>query len=122
MKYGAFFRLDVACSACWFFADSRGRSGFGFFLVSMLLSPIIGLVIVLVMPNKIQEEKIAEQRREDHELQLASINAIASRANAATEDQLSVADKLIKLGELRDRGLLTDGEFKTQKASLLSKV
>lgn len=119
---GLFFGWMLLAVLVGFFADSRGRSGFGFFLVSMLLSPIIGLVIVLVMPNKIQEEKIAEQRREDHELQLASINAIASRANAATEDQLSVADKLIKLGELRDRGLLTDGEFKTQKASLLSKV
>jgi hypothetical protein len=34
--------------------------------------------------------------------------------------QLSVADELAKLAELRDRGVLTSAEFTTQKARLLN--
>lgn len=33
-------------------ANSRGRSGFGWFLLSLLLSPLIGIILVLVMPKK----------------------------------------------------------------------
>lgn len=33
-------------------AGSRGRSGFGWFLLSMIISPLIGLLLVLVLPNR----------------------------------------------------------------------
>ncbi len=33
-------------------ADSHGRSGFGYFLLSMLLSPVIGLIITLIVGEK----------------------------------------------------------------------
>lgn len=32
-------------------ASSRGRSGFGWFLLAALLSPLIGLILVLVFPK-----------------------------------------------------------------------
>lgn len=32
-------------------ADSRGRSGFGYFLLSMLLSPLLGLVLAVALPS-----------------------------------------------------------------------
>lgn len=32
-------------------ASSRGRSGFGWFLIALLLSPLIGLILVLVFPR-----------------------------------------------------------------------
>lgn len=32
-------------------AGSRGRSGFGYFLLSMLLSPVIGLVLAVALPS-----------------------------------------------------------------------
>ena len=38
-------------------ASSRGRSWFGFFLLSFLLSPLLGLIVVLVMKNVTQEVK-----------------------------------------------------------------
>jgi len=37
-------------------ASSRGRSGFGWFLISCILSPLIGLILVLVLPNLRHEE------------------------------------------------------------------
>ena len=44
----------------WFFfcglvavvASGRGRSAFGFFLLSVILSPLIGLIIALVVSNR----------------------------------------------------------------------
>jgi hypothetical protein len=40
-----------------FIASNKGRSGFGFFLLSLLLSPILGLVIAAVISpvNKVTE-------------------------------------------------------------------
>lgn len=46
-----------------FFANNKGRSGFGFFLLSLLLSPLIGFIIaLLVKPElKVVEQKAIEQ-------------------------------------------------------------
>lgn len=32
-------------------ASNRGRSGFGWFLISLLISPLLGLIFVLVLKN-----------------------------------------------------------------------
>jgi hypothetical protein len=32
--------------------SARGRSGFGWFLVAVLISPLLGLILVLVLPNR----------------------------------------------------------------------
>jgi hypothetical protein len=33
-------------------ADARGRSAFGWFLISLVISPLLGLILVLVMKNQ----------------------------------------------------------------------
>jgi hypothetical protein len=38
-------------------AGARGRSGAGWFLISILFSPLVGLILVLVLPNLREEEK-----------------------------------------------------------------
>lgn len=46
-------------------ASNKGRSGFGFFLLALLLSPLIGLIAAFVAaPN---EGKIASRKIEDGE-------------------------------------------------------
>ncbi len=43
-------------------AQEKGRSGFGFFLCSLFLSPIVGLIIVLILSpieKNVQEKQIA---------------------------------------------------------------
>ena len=37
--------------AAGIFASSRGRSGFGWFLISLVLSPLISFVFLLVLQN-----------------------------------------------------------------------
>jgi Short C-terminal domain len=53
---------------------------------------------------------------------LANIQTLTSRLNdtKATVAEPDVADELAKLARLRDRGILTDAEFATQKAKLLA--
>jgi hypothetical protein len=42
-------------------AGARGRNGFGWFLIAVILSPLIGLILVFAMPNKRAERIAAEQ-------------------------------------------------------------
>lgn len=62
-------------------------------------------------------------RREEHERQLESIKALASRQQAADAPaQLTstlIADELAKLAELKSKGILNEDEFNGQKAALL---
>jgi hypothetical protein len=41
-------------------AGARGRSGAGWFVISVIFSPLIGLILVLVLPNLRQERIVAE--------------------------------------------------------------
>lgn len=40
-------------------ASNRGRSGFGWFLIGALLSPLIGFILLFVIPNLIPEQQKA---------------------------------------------------------------
>lgn len=122
-----------------FLANSRGRNGFGFFLLSAVLSPLLGLIVVLVTANlkeaeekerqkQSEDEKKERARREEHEMQLESIKVIANaprvdpRRGSPSEAVGSVADEIRKLAQLRADGLLTDAEFQNQKSMLLGAV
>jgi hypothetical protein len=41
-------------------ASARGRSGFGFFLLSLMLSPLIGILFVMAMPNLKHEDLLKQ--------------------------------------------------------------
>ena len=126
---------------CWgvaALATSRGRSSFGFFLLSFFFSPLLGLIVVLVMSNltleatraedqRRSEERREEDRKREHEKQLESLRAVAAlpartsdAAHVDSSSVRSVADELLKLAELRDKGVITPAEFEQQKRVLLS--
>ena len=112
-------------------ASSRGRSGFGFFLLALLMSPLIAFAILLALSNKAEEARQEQFRREEHERQLESIKALASTtspseaaqssATASASASVSISDELEKLAALRERGILTDEEFQQQKAIVLNR-
>jgi hypothetical protein len=109
-------------------ASSRGRSGIGFGLLSFITSPLIGVIVVLVIKDLEAEKDREYSAKRDHEKQLESIKAIAQSSgsnsaltrNIADARPFSVADELIKLGELKEKGLLTEDEFSAQKQLLLA--
>ena len=113
-----------------FLANSRGRSGFGYFLLSAVCSPLLGLIIVLVTNDLsvVAAESLQRQARADaelqqwrtHEKQMEALR-VATLTTKQTEVARpeSVADELLKLAGLRDKGILTSEEFERQKKVLL---
>ena len=50
------------CIATWVIASKKGRSGFGFFLLSIILSPIVGIIAALIASEntaKLEENQLA---------------------------------------------------------------
>ena len=92
--------------------DKR-RIGFGWALVAaVLLSPLIGLIIVLVSPSK-EEDYYREQERE-----------AAFYAPKVSEEQNSIkataiADELQKIKALKDSGAINDAEYEMLKYRLI---
>lgn len=135
MEIGFFFIWTLLAAGVSGLASSRGRSGVGFFLLSFLLSPVLGLIVVLVTRNLVEEEaKETARRREEenrefdrkreHEKQLESLRVLSNSqerqsATAETRTATSVADELLKLANLREKGVLTIEEFDQQKRALL---
>ncbi|GLO38211.1 hypothetical protein PPUN14671_50480 [Pseudomonas putida] len=102
-------------------ASSKGRSFWGFTLLSVITSPLLGLIIVLIVSDLNKESAREAQVAAENERHLESIKAIA-RSNtvaAPSQENVSVADELEKLAALKERGILTDEEFATQKKQLL---
>ncbi len=91
-------------------AANRGRSVFGFFLLSLVLSPIISGIILVSSPV-IEPEEDDDRGRDE-----------PAEQPAARPVQLSTADELMKLAALRDKGVLTEDEFAGQKRRLLSRL
>ncbi|UDM17894.1 SHOCT domain-containing protein [Vogesella sp. XCS3] len=120
------------------FADIRGRSAAGYGLLAFFLSPVIGLIVLLVIPDLaeeakkeqarlLDEDRREEERRRQHELELESLRAIthstqpaSQNAAAASSTIVSIADELEKLAALRDKGVLTEVEFIKMKMDLLA--
>jgi hypothetical protein len=73
-------------------ASARGRNGFGFFLLSLMLSPLIGILFVMAMPNLKHEgllKQIADRTPAPMQLQPASTpqKRIGGRSDRVTVDR-----------------------------------
>jgi len=120
-----------------YLASQRGRSGVGWTLLSLITSPLLGLLIVLLSKDLVEEEANREREAMRHREQMAALINTGGRAAAQpthvsgtstpastgvvqSQPLLLIADELEKLAVLRDRGLLTDEEFARQKDRLLN--
>lgn len=84
--------LIVAALVGWF-AASRGRSGLVWFLLALVLSPLlVGIVLLIVGPGPVA---------------------------ATGRPVIGVADELTKLAALRDAGTITAEEYERQRAAVL---
>lgn len=124
-----FFFLWLVCAilVSWW-ASKRGRLWFDYFLLSLVLSPVLSGIILAIKPDlkkeaaahaaKKAEEARHEQEREEAREQIESIKALTNKPSPQAVG--SVADELAKLAKLRDDGVLTPAEFDAQKAALLA--
>lgn len=108
-------------------AASRGRSGFGFFLISFLLSPLIGLLVLLLVRNYAEEDRkwraTRDATRESRPLQSPTVSPhamVRSPAQAQAQDGIELRiSQLERLAALRSAGALSEAEFEEQKRQLL---
>lgn len=127
--FGLFLIWGLLSAGVAGLANSRGRSAFGYFLLSFFFSPLLGLIVVLVTRNLAEEEAREAARKREHEKQLESLRALANvqgkrgvSPETPSASPVSVADELEKLANLRDKGVLTVEEFEQQKKALLQRA
>jgi hypothetical protein len=101
---------------CSVIAVSRGRSGIGWFTIGFLI-PIIGLILILVLPKPTTLDDALVLMPEPGPLQIQQQKFAAQRAK---QDQS--LDALSRLAELKERGALTVAEFEEKKSELLANI
>jgi uncharacterized membrane protein len=121
MIYAAWFVLSVVVG---FIAEARGRTGPGFFFLSLLLSPLVAVIVLLLIRNLKQEAMEEARRAEDRKFQQETLAAIARQQQAPAvaqnkPDPSAVADHLSKLAELRAHGVIQEDDYKRQVAEAL---
>ena len=109
-----------------YIASSRGRLPFDYFLLSALLSPLVGLIILLTKANLTAEARMARLRRDEHDRQIEALRSVQNAGAGAESSRVDstasaplVADELEKLARLRDNGVLSSEEFQARKELLL---
>ena len=95
---------------------SRDLSGWAkaLWFLFVLFIPIIGVVVYLIARGDSMSERAEQQARE----QDAEFRGYVQEA--AADSPASTADQLAQLADLRDRGVITAGEFERQKAKVLA--
>ena len=124
-----------------YLASERGRSGVGWALLSILTSPLLGFIIVLLTRDLKVEASNHEREEMRHREQLAALAgskagqgtpapndeprwlrpAASAESSAKPQAPALIADELEKLVSLLDRGHLTADEFSEQKSRLLGR-
>ena len=100
----------------WIFIDifrSRDLSGWAkaLWFLFVLFIPLIGvLVYLIVRGDSMHQRAVQGARQQDQEFRAYVQDAAGSQ---------STADQLAKLADLRDRGVITDAEFESEKAKIL---
>ena len=76
----------------------------------IIVIPWVGVLCYIILRGQDMQERSVQAMVEAGEKQRAYIQSVAAS---------STADELSKLAELKDKGVITDDEFETQKAKLL---
>ena len=95
---------------------SRDLSGWAkaLWFLFVLFIPIIGVVVYLIARGDSMSERAEQQARQ----QDAEFRGYVQEA--AADSPASTADQLAQLADLRDRGVISAGEFERQKAKVLA--
>ena len=81
-------------------------------LIFIIFVPFLGVLVYLIARGHGMAERDVKQAQAQDAAMKAYIQQAAAPATSTTE-------QLAKLGELHDKGVLTDAEFNAQKAKLL---
>lgn len=96
--------LALICGAI---GSSRKMGFWGVFFVSLLLSPVVGILVAIFAKSK-----------KDHLRELEMLEAVKRQANNTTPN-VSIADELEKIQRLRDAGTISEEEYNKMRSNLL---
>lgn len=99
-----------------FIGLGRGIGFLGAFILSLLISPIIGLIIALVSKNKEDEaykQKVLTAQQNQQ-------NALSKLTKTEDNTRISIADELEKLRKLRDTNSITEEEYLKLKERVIN--
>jgi len=121
---GAFWTIiEIFLWVLWFwvlitvFIDifrSHDLSGWGkaLWFLFVLLIPLIGVLVYLIVRGGSMQQRMQRQAQQDDQQFREYVQDAAGSQ--------STADQLTKLADLRDRGVITNEEFESQKAKILA--
>jgi hypothetical protein len=110
----AWIWLLISVYADVFRSDDLGGWAKAFWVLFVLLLPYLGVIVYLIARGGSMQERSAAQVQQ---AQLATETYIREVAGGT-----STADELLKLGQLRDQGVLSSEEFEAQKAKVLARA
>jgi hypothetical protein len=87
--------------------------GKGLWVLFVIIFPWLGILCYLIIRGRGMEERNVQVLAKAEEIHRAYIQRVAGTST-------STADELSKLAELRDKGVINEAEFETQKGKLLS--
>lgn len=124
--------LDIFFTMLWFFAffvwiwlliivftdifRSHDIGGFAkaLWVILVLFLPLLGVLVYLIARGgKMRQRAMRESAEQKREFD-TYVRQVAAKGDGSATDQLS------KLAELRDQGAISEAEFQSQKAKLLS--
>ena len=101
-----------------FNSDDLGGWGKAIWLIFVILLPLLGVLIYLIACGGGMQRRAIEKARASREAYepISAETAVAAPAAGGGGS----ADELVKLADLRDRGVITADEFERQKAKVLA--
>lgn len=119
MGFFGFIIYVALCFVVYAVANSKGRSGCGWFFLSLLISPLIAIIIVAIIGDT--DEKRRETLQSDIETTEKIKKEISDKATApiVTSAKDEAIAELKRTKELLDLGVISQEEYDTKKAELL---
>lgn len=99
-------------------AAYRGRSGLGWCLLALLISPLVSAIILALVPDLNVLEQQHEAARRQEEMAQAAVAAVKAQ-EALKVHGAELVQSLGQLRELHARSLLTEDEYLARKGKLL---
>lgn len=106
---GIFFGWVIFSIVVGFVGSNRNIGFWGAFFLSILLSPVIGLIIALVSKNK-RDERYQQLVLRAQRAQKVALEKLSDE-KTIKQSSISIADELEKLQKLKEKKIISETEY-----------